>query len=110
MLQDEKEYPDPTVFKPERFLRYGKLNPDIRDPALMAFGFGRRYVVVSDRMFPLYNILIVRCRICPGIHVALSTLWMTAASVLSMFTISEALNDQGFPIPPVPKYRSGMIW
>ncbi|KAF9045251.1 cytochrome P450 [Panaeolus papilionaceus] len=89
MLQDEKEYPDPTVFKPERFLRYGKLNPDIRDPALMAFGFGRR--------------------ICPGIHVALSTLWMTAASVLSMFTISEALNDQGFPIPPVPKYRSGMI-
>ena len=43
MLHNEDEYPDPFAFKPERFLKDGKLNPNIRDPSLMAFGFGRRW-------------------------------------------------------------------
>ena len=43
MLHNEDEYPDPFAFKPERFLKDGQLNPNIRDPALMAFGFGRRW-------------------------------------------------------------------
>ncbi|KAJ7146876.1 cytochrome P450 [Mycena epipterygia] len=32
IFQDEDMYPDPSAFKPERFLRDGKLNPDVRDP------------------------------------------------------------------------------
>ena len=40
MLHDENMYPEPHVFKPERFLKNGKLNADIVDPDV-AFGFGR---------------------------------------------------------------------
>jgi cytochrome P450 len=40
MLYDEEMYPEPHVFRPERFLKNGKLDPDVRDP-VVAFGFGR---------------------------------------------------------------------
>lgn len=43
MLHDESEYPDPYSFKPERFLKDGQLDPDVRGPAEVAFGYGRRY-------------------------------------------------------------------
>ena len=43
MAHDEDEYPDPFAFTPERFLKDGQLNPNICDPALIAFGFGRRW-------------------------------------------------------------------
>lgn len=41
MLHDEAMYPEPHVFNPDRFLKDGKLNPDIRTPDA-GFGFGRR--------------------------------------------------------------------
>lgn len=44
MLHNEEDYPEPSVFKPERFIKDGKLDLNVRDPALMAFGFGRRFV------------------------------------------------------------------
>ena len=31
-------------FQPERYLKDGQLNPDVRDPDCAAFGFGRRSV------------------------------------------------------------------
>jgi cytochrome P450 len=42
MLHDPDVYPDPFSFKPERFLKDGKLNPDVKDPTKIIFGFGRR--------------------------------------------------------------------
>ena len=41
-------YPEPHVFKPERFLKDdGTIDPDVYDPSVTgAFGFGRRYVRV----------------------------------------------------------------
>ena len=47
ILHDEKAYPEPFKFKPERFLQVGDgkdvgINPD--PIAMGAFGFGRRYV------------------------------------------------------------------
>ena len=45
MLNNEADYPDPSSFNPERYLKNGQLDPNIRDPVLMAFGFGRRQVV-----------------------------------------------------------------
>ncbi len=41
-MHDEAEYPEPDRFLPERFLKDGKLNPDIRDPSDFIFGYGRR--------------------------------------------------------------------
>ena len=45
MLRDEKVYPEPAKFSPERYLDdYGQLRTLDRteDPAIIAFGFGRR--------------------------------------------------------------------
>ncbi|KAG6827710.1 hypothetical protein H0H87_003923, partial [Tephrocybe sp. NHM501043] len=42
MLHDEKVYPNPFDFNPDRFMKDGKLDPNARDPMHAAFGFGRR--------------------------------------------------------------------
>ncbi|KAJ3538450.1 hypothetical protein NMY22_g5158 [Coprinellus aureogranulatus] len=56
MLNDEKEHTGALGVE---------INPEIRNPNTIAFGFGRR--------------------ICPGSHIAQSTLWLTAASLLTLF-------------------------
>ncbi|KDR66539.1 hypothetical protein GALMADRAFT_161961 [Galerina marginata CBS 339.88] len=89
MLYDEDAYPEPSAFKPERFLKDGQLNPTVRDPALMAFGFGRR--------------------ICPGSQVALSVLWLTFATILATFNISKDVDENGTPVEPSVQYQSGLI-
>ena len=43
-MHDRKVFNDPNEFKPERYLKDGKLNPDVRDPNCAVFGFGRRSV------------------------------------------------------------------
>lgn len=48
MLHDPEEYPEPEHFKPERFIgENGQINPEVLDPRIVAFGFGRRYVLVK---------------------------------------------------------------
>ena len=42
ILNDDKAYPEPSAFKPERFLKDGKLDPSVRNPTVAAFGYGRR--------------------------------------------------------------------
>ena len=42
MLNDERDYPQPQIFKPERFLKDRQLDSSVRDPMDIAFGFGRR--------------------------------------------------------------------
>ena len=44
ILHDPKIFDNPTEYQPERYLKDGKLNPDVRDPVCAAFGFGRRSV------------------------------------------------------------------
>lgn len=43
-------YPDPERFNPDRFLKNGRLDPDVRDPMAYAFGFGRRYDAILHRV------------------------------------------------------------
>ncbi|KAJ7142243.1 cytochrome P450 [Mycena epipterygia] len=88
ILQDEDMYPDPSVFKPGRFLRDGKPNPDVRDPQAV-FGFGRR--------------------ICPARHMALESVWITIASILSVFDITKAVGDDGQIIEPSYQYSPDLI-
>lgn len=90
ILHDEKAYPDASTFNPDRFLRAdGTLNPDIRDPAVAAFGFGRR--------------------ICPGRFMALDSMWITIASLLNVFEIGRAVGDDGKEIIPEVDYFCGFL-
>ncbi|KAI0657965.1 cytochrome P450 [Cubamyces menziesii] len=77
MSRDPTQYPDPETFNPDRFLKNGQLNPDVRDPASYVFGFGRR--------------------ICPGRHFAEISMMITCASILHAFAISPPLDEQGKP-------------
>ncbi|KAJ7247278.1 cytochrome P450 [Mycena rebaudengoi] len=88
ILHDETMYPDPYSFKPERFLLDGKPNPEVKSPDA-AFGFGRR--------------------ICPGRHMAMSSMWITIASILSTFNITKAVGDDGKEIEPSYECFSGLI-
>ena len=44
ILHDDERYPEPDIFKPERFLKNGQIDQDVLDPGSVVFGFGRRYV------------------------------------------------------------------
>ncbi|KAJ7839988.1 cytochrome P450 [Mycena olivaceomarginata] len=81
-------YPDPYMFKPERFLLDGKLNPSAPRPDA-AFGFGRR--------------------LCPGRHMATASLWIAVASIFATFDIRKAVDEKGLPIEPSYEYDSGFI-
>ncbi|KAI5825652.1 cytochrome P450 [Schizophyllum commune Tattone D] len=74
-------YPDTDTFKPERFLTAdGALDPTVRTPCDIVFGFGRR--------------------VCPGIHLAYTTLWLTAACTLRTYTISKTKRQDGSVVEP----------
>ncbi|KAI0330485.1 cytochrome P450 [Cubamyces sp. BRFM 1775] len=42
VMHDPQHYSDPDQFNPDRFIRDGKLDPDVLDPTSFVFGFGRR--------------------------------------------------------------------
>ncbi|KAI0334559.1 cytochrome P450 [Cubamyces sp. BRFM 1775] len=77
MSRDPAHYPNPDSFNPDRFLINGEFNPNVRDPATFAFGFGRR--------------------ICPGRHFAEATLFIMCASILHTMNIIPALDENGVP-------------
>nr|VWO96656.1 N/A [Ganoderma boninense] len=80
ILRDPELYPQPDEFIPERFLDpTGNVDVRGRDPADVAFGFGRRF--------------------CPGRHFADSTLFILCASVLSAVEIGPPVGEDGVPMP-----------
>src|SRR6266704_2930342 len=96
MLHDETVYPDPFSFKPERFLKSGKINKEVRDPIHMAFGYGRRSVI--NKQYPpkkKKRNQILYYRLCPGRHLAVSAVWITIASLIAAFDITKAIDENG---------------
>ncbi|KAJ3476484.1 hypothetical protein NLI96_g11119 [Meripilus lineatus] len=89
MLRDPEVYPSPEIFNPDRFLKDGALNPAIRDPRSVAFGFGRR--------------------ICPGRHYSQNTLFLFIASVLHVFNVVPATDSAGNPVPIEVNMTSELI-
>ncbi|KAF5360644.1 hypothetical protein D9756_005134 [Leucocoprinus leucothites] len=86
MLHDDEIFPEPQEFKPERFIKDDCLREDLPDPEYVAtFGFGRR--------------------VCPGAHIARSTLHIAAASLLHLFDIAPELDGDGKPIKVVPQFN-----
>lgn len=51
----------------------------------------------------------VVCRICPGRHIAISSLYLSIASILSVFRIEKAIDDHGNVIEPSKEYISALI-
>ncbi|KAI3615877.1 cytochrome p450 [Moniliophthora roreri] len=82
MTHDEKVYPEPYDFRPERFLN---MKVNIND--VLAYGFGRR--------------------ICVGRHLADAMLWLTFASVLACFNIDKERDEQGKDIDVPERYSDG---
>lgn len=90
ILHDERRYPQPDRFYPERFLNDdGTFNSAAPDPLEAAFGFGRR--------------------ICPGRFLAMADVWLTVASVLAAFNIKKAVDEYGRTIEPSGEYTPGLI-
>jgi cytochrome P450 len=42
IMHNPEYFEDPMAFKPERYFKDGQLNPEVMDPEVAAFGFGRR--------------------------------------------------------------------
>jgi cytochrome P450 len=103
MLNDERDYPHPHEFKPERFLRHGQLDSSVRDPMDIAFGFGRRWAsfILSTSLY----LNIYSRRICAGKHIAHSTIMLTAASVLSTFDLLKRVDENGREIEFKKEYK-----
>ncbi|KAI0092433.1 CyP450 monooxygenase [Irpex rosettiformis] len=89
ILRDPQEYPDPDRFYPDRFMKDGALNSDVRDPNTVAFGFGRR--------------------ICPGRHLAKDNAFLTMASVLHVFDIIPAVDEHGKQLDPTVQMTTGLL-
>ncbi|KAH9917066.1 cytochrome P450 [Fomitopsis serialis] len=91
IFRDPEMYPEPDVFKPERFLT---IDADedfkLKDPKKMMFGFGRS-------------------RICPGRYFADDNVWLAAACIIATLDIGKARNDHGQEITPAPRFISGTI-
>ncbi|KAK7457799.1 hypothetical protein VKT23_010139 [Stygiomarasmius scandens] len=77
MTRDESLFTEPDQFRPERFL-------NTSDPLFVnftiPFGFGRRQ--------------------CPGMHVALQTMFIVVTRILWAFNIHPPLDDEGNPVLP----------
>ncbi|THH28546.1 hypothetical protein EUX98_g5640 [Antrodiella citrinella] len=78
-MHDPEDYPEPELFKPERFLKEDEsLNPAVRDPSTITFGFGRR--------------------VCPGQYVATNSIAIFIASLLHSFDITPGVDASGKPV------------
>ncbi|KAL1751253.1 cytochrome P450 [Schizophyllum commune] len=90
MMHNETIYPDSYSYKPERFSTpEGELDPHVRDPANIAFGFGRR--------------------ICLGRHLAYNSIWIMIASILRVYNIEKAEGADGKSIEPRREWASSLI-
>lgn len=90
IMHDEKTYPNPSAFRPERFEdRKRNLELGINPLPEVVFGYGRRA--------------------CPGRWLAFDTLWITVASVLAVYNISKAVDDGGAVIEPDTEYTTGIV-
>ncbi|KAF9489406.1 cytochrome P450 [Pleurotus eryngii] len=82
-------YPDPDIFKPERFLETLDHPVKDKDPRDYVYGFGRRS--------------------CPGSHLADASMWLLCANVLAALDIRPPVGDDGKPRLPSGRFLDGSI-
>ncbi|KAF9223390.1 cytochrome P450 [Gyrodon lividus] len=86
MTRNEAKYPNPEVFRPERFLNEdGQIN---NDTVSYAFGAGRR--------------------ICVGRHIADASVWSAIVLILAIFRITKCKDEQGNEVDVNPDWTAGI--
>ncbi|KAG6855686.1 hypothetical protein H0H87_012075 [Tephrocybe sp. NHM501043] len=87
MLHDPEAYPEPFEFQPERYIASPE-KPAQKDPRGICFGYGRR--------------------ICPGMHLAETSLFSVISASLAVFDVKKVV-ENGVEITPVHENTSGII-
>ncbi|ESK93754.1 cytochrome p450 [Moniliophthora roreri MCA 2997] len=87
LTHDPRTYANPMDFNPDRFLANYDRQPE-PDPRELCFGFGRR--------------------ICPGIHLADASVFVSCAMSLAVFDIAKCV-ENGIVIEPVNDRTTGTI-
>ena len=107
ILHDREAFNNPEEFQPERYLKDGKLNPDVRDPDCAAFGFGRRSV--NGKYSPTYTLSNSFPSICPGRHLSDDSLYLNVSCLLAVYDIKPLVDDQGNILKLKPEFTTGLL-
>lgn len=90
ILRDERIYPSPDAFLPERFLEEAdKETTKRRNPRNYVFGFGRRR--------------------CPGANLIESSAWILIASILATLDIRKARDEAGNVVEPEVVFENSVF-
>ncbi|OSX56954.1 hypothetical protein POSPLADRAFT_1158493 [Postia placenta MAD-698-R-SB12] len=89
MTRNDSFYPEPEMFRPERFEQMDRETAEARDPRKMVFGFGRR--------------------ICPGQDFADASIWIAIASIVATLDIGVTTDEAGKQAPPTGSFVPGLV-
>ncbi|THH18030.1 hypothetical protein EW146_g2895 [Bondarzewia mesenterica] len=115
-LHDEQTYREPMKFNPDRFIASEGREVEL-DPHTFNFGFGRRYVdscafvLTQDfgaKMNASHPFIIQISSICPGMHLADASVYISCAMALAVLDITKAV-ENGVVVEPVNEYTNGTI-
>jgi len=87
LTHDPRTYADPHTFNPDRFIASEGKTAEV-DPRSLCFGFGRR--------------------ICPGLHLADASVFISCVMSLAVFDISKYV-ENGVIVEPVHENTTGVI-
>ena len=106
-MHDPNIFEDPMIFKPERFLKDGKVCAGVLDPEEATFGFGRRYKHPAR----CEKCLLTKSlrRICPGRHFSTQALMLMTTSLLACFDVKPPKDKDGQYILMEPMDVSSLI-